>query len=385
MRRRIDRQTAIIDELDRLGGRSLRRARSAYKSQTVGPLVAAVKGVAEGPRTSNVNNLKRLLAVLGVGLFAKMKADALADELALAMLLAEGVGIAAATPKEQTGPQITQISQSGGQEAEGPLVAHSISVLTKADFGHRTFDEAEKFFDRKTALTSEQFEALSKLNQARAFRIAGVHKARMIQRARDIVSRGARDGVKFARIRRQLLQLFDVSGLPKPSLGHLQVVYRQNLLHSYAAARVRTLKQPHIEKIFRYWRYLTVGNGQPGVNNVRHEHAVLHGKVFTSTDPFWRHFTPPWEWGCRCYFVALSAKTVQRRGSIVWTYKGGRIRPLGKLKADGEPGKTGRDRKAIKIKPHPDFDHPRDTFDEGQFDLSKLDAEIKRALVKNWG
>ncbi|KPL10739.1 hypothetical protein AMJ85_05320, partial [candidate division BRC1 bacterium SM23_51] len=87
---------------------------------------------------------------------------------------------------------------------------------------------------------------------------------------------------------------------------------------------------------------------------------------------FWDHFTPPWEWNCRCSFLGVTKR--QAQGQTIWTYRGGAIVPLTKA------GAVSKRAKRMKIRPHPDFDFARDTFDPEKFDLSGLDEEIRRAV-----
>jgi SPP1 gp7 family putative phage head morphogenesis protein len=179
-------------------------------------------------------------------------------------------------------------------------------------------------------LTSEEFDKLSEANRKTAFRISGLHNARVVQEARDLVHRAIRDGQSYTEIRKALMDLFRVKGLPVPSLNHLRTVYRRNTIQAYNDTRRETLSKPVTTKLFPFWQYLTVGNGKAGVNNVRASHAAFHGKVFAWDDPFWGQFMPPWEWGCRCFFRAVREREVIRKQLTVWTYAGGRIRPVSK-------------------------------------------------------
>jgi len=243
-----------------------------------------------------------------------------------------------------------------------------ISVLAKHDFTPRPFTEAAEAFGRKVALPSDVFEQLPAAARRRAFRIAGVNRAAVIQRARRIIERAIRNGTPYARVRRELQQLFAKESLPVPQLHRLQTLFRQNCLAAYSDQRRKVLDEPLIKSVFRFRQYLTVGNGRAGTNNVRDTHAALHGKVFAADDPFWDTFTPPWEWGCRCYFVALTAGQVKRMRVTVWTYKGGRVTPA-----------TGKG-KGFGLQAHPDF--ARGEFEEPKINLKAFDAELRPALER---
>ena len=187
-----------------------------------------------------------------------------------------------------------------------------INAITQDDFEPRTMDEAARHFAKKAALTDDVFQRLSAAAKQRAFRVATLHKAHLVQRARDIVHRAIRDGTPYGEVRRQLLTIFDTEGIPRPALHRLRTVFQQNVQQAYNDARREVLDEPEISEAFPFRQYLTVGNGTPGVRNVRPEHAALHGLVFAWNDPFWDAHTPPWDWGCRCTIVALTENQVRR-------------------------------------------------------------------------
>jgi len=174
-----------------------------------------------------------------------------------------------------------------------------IRVLTKDDFSPKTADEARRALRRKVPLTSDQFDRLIAAMKGRAFRIAGVHNARVVQRVRDLLEDAIREGTSFADWRRKVLELFETKGIPAPARNRLRTAFHQNTMDAYSKARREMLDSPDVAAAFPYRRYMTVGNGTPGVRNVRPDHAVLHGKVFRWDDRFWDRFTPPWDYGCR--------------------------------------------------------------------------------------
>jgi len=46
------------------------------------------------------------------------------------------------------------------------------------------------------------------------------------------------------------------------------------------ASSLAGLGDPELVGAFPYFQWLTVGNGVPGINEVRADHAVLHGLIF---------------------------------------------------------------------------------------------------------
>lgn len=230
-----------------------------------------------------------------------------------------------------------------------------ISVLSESDFKTRTFDAAKRAFAKKVPLTSEEFDRIAVKQRKHAFRIATVNNARLVQWARDLLKRAIEEGTSFRDFRNALLKEF--GGQQMPALHRLRLAFRQNMLSAFSDSRRASLDEPEAVKAFPFRRYLTVGNGIPGVRNVRPEHARLHGLVFAWDDPFWDRHTPPWGYGCRCMIVPILAGEVKTRRI--------KIRNLGHV------------RKRLRIRPEPGFGKGLGDV----FDLSALDADL-RAIVE---
>lgn len=239
-----------------------------------------------------------------------------------------------------------------------------VSVLAKTDFAPRDANDAARHFAKKAALTDEVFETLSAQARRFAFRVATVHKAKLIQDVRNKVLAAIEKGTSWAQVQRELLAAFDTESIPKPALHRLRTMFITNTQQAYNDARREVLDDPDISEAFPFRQYLTVGNGVAGVNNVRAEHAALHGKVFAWDDAFWDEHTPPWGFNCRCTFVALTAGQVAAMGVKVLDLKYVRTR----LKV------PGTDRRGIAAQ--------AEFARGGTFDLSAIDAELRVAVER---
>ncbi len=236
-----------------------------------------------------------------------------------------------------------------------------LSAITKTDFEPKPATEAARSFARKVALPANVVERLSDKAKARVFRMAGVHKARLIQRVRDVMERAIRDGTDFRDVRRLLLEAFDSEGVPAPALHRLRLTFQQNAMEAYNDSRREMLDDPVVTKGFPFRQYLTVS---PGNASVRPTHAALHGLVFRWNDPFWDDHTPPWEYGCRCTFVALTAGQVKSMGV--------KVRGVGYVrKRIRVPGQKGRGIAA------------NAAFARGKFNLSGIESELRKALEES--
>lgn len=243
-----------------------------------------------------------------------------------------------------------------------------ISLLTENDFRPKRHTEAERAFRKKVALTRDEFDRLAAANKSHAFTISNISNARLIQDIRNIMARATRDGRKFSDIYRELLALFDGKGIPRISLQRLRFSFQENARQSYSDARSDAMSEPETAGVFPFWRYITVGNGTPGFRGVRAEHAVLHGKIIAVGDPFWRTFKPPWDFGCRCGWIALTAGQVTRSRETVWALRGGSVVPA-------ERKRKGQ--KSVRLKRNEKYDRSTKALD-----LSGLDADLRKLLAE---
>ena len=247
-----------------------------------------------------------------------------------------------------------------------------ISVLSKDDFRPRPHDAAAERLARKVPVAADIFKKLHPAAKQRAFALAQVHKARLLQQAQHIIERTLRHGRPVRDAVDEILKAFDVAGVPRPAAGRLRQSIRGNLLTAYSQARREQMDRPHIRAAFPYRQKLTVGNGTPGVNGVRPSHAALHGKVFRADDTFWDHFSGNYDYGCRCFERSLTAGQAKAMRCVIWTYVGGAIVPAAE-QLTGRPGK--RQRQGVRAQPNPDW-----APDAVEFDLSRINAELRAAL-----
>jgi len=246
-----------------------------------------------------------------------------------------------------------------------------LSVLTQTDFTPRPATAAAGHFAKKAALTSAAFEKLSTEAKAHAFRIATVHKARLIQDVRNKVLASIEKGTDWAEVQRNILKAFDTEGVPKPTLPRLRTMFQMNTQQAYNDARRATLDEPSVSEAFPYRQYLTVGNGVAGINGVRPTHAALHGKIFAWDDPFWDWVHYPVgrgevAYGCRCTFIALTPGQVKALGVRVIDLD--YVRERIKVPGTNERG----------IAENP-------ALVRGKFDLRSIDEELRKAVEAEIG
>ena len=104
-------------------------------------------------------------------------------------------------------------------------------------------------------------------------------------------------------------------GSPRRLATIYQTNYQTNMQSAYMAGRYAAAMES--SDSHPYWLYLAVMD-----SHTRRSHAALNGKVYRFDDPIWQHITPPNGYNCRCRFVAISQRELERRGLKVESSQG---------------------------------------------------------------
>lgn len=346
----------IAQLLDGLVDQTVDDNRAAYMRRTVDPLTRAIRNASSD--FEGEPDMRRLLAELPE-VFFDMDPRPVTDSSAA--MLTQGALIG-----RQTGtPDLPMIATTEGNNPFGDevqlaqdLTALSIDVIERTHFVPRKESQLGALFGSKTPVGSRVFDTLRREQRARAFRIAGINKGRLIQKAQRVIELGLRDGVSNRDIQRQLIAIFadeGVEGLPN---HHFTVLMRQNIHTTYNVSKQRQQYSPAVQAAFPYLQYLTVKD-----ISVRPEHAALHGKIIRKDDPIWKRIYPPWGWNCRCTTRDVSEREVGRENNSKKRVDGTEI--LTDIPVEGTDVRG--------VTPDPDFDFPRDQ-------LSLLDSISLRTM-----
>lgn len=163
--------------------------------------------------------------------------------------------------------------------------------------------EAAKFIADKPVMSRAVFDQLLPDLQARAFTIKGIEDANLVQNVRDRIAeipQGADwDQVKIE-IADKISPWLDEERAPKRA----EMLIRTHGFQSYAVANEAIGERQRAA--FPYAQYISMDD-----DNVRDSHAALDGLILPADSPFWETHTGPWDWGCRCSKVYLSADDVK--------------------------------------------------------------------------
>lgn len=166
---------------------------------------------------------------------------------------------------------------------------------------------AADYLRGKAAMHPGTFARLPAEIRARAFTIGAVTDVDLLRDLQDRVAE-LPEGGDWREIRKTLAAEISPfleeteDGRPgKAAKARAELVLRTAGFQAYASAR--HAQQTATAGALPYWQYFTVGDA-----NVRPEHKALDGKVLPADDPFWKTHYPPWDFGCRCIVVAITAE-----------------------------------------------------------------------------
>ena len=159
----------------------------------------------------------------------------------------------------------------------------------------------------------EVFDTLLPEMKARAITAAGIEDMNALGRIQEAIAAVPEGGDwKTARkqIAAELSEQWGEAEPGKPSKGaqaRAETILKTNTSQAYAASR--WAEQQAFKEDFPYLLYSTRGDSR-----TRPSHAALDGKILPVDDPFWRDHYPPWEFGCRCIAIGMTAEEAQTKG-----------------------------------------------------------------------
>lgn len=172
------------------------------------------------------------------------------------------------------------------------------------------FQEQIDFFQQKTDLPTRAWTDIYLQEHDRAFVVAGAMKEALIRDLREAVAGGIRDGQSLEWFRQRFDEIVERHGW-RYNGGRgwrTRVIYETNLYTSYAAGRLRQMREIADER--PYWTY----RHSDWVRYPRPQHVAWDGLTLRHDDPWWRTHYPPNGWGCKCYVETQSEDGLRRLG-----------------------------------------------------------------------
>ncbi|HVZ89628.1 MAG TPA: phage minor head protein [Polyangia bacterium] len=172
------------------------------------------------------------------------------------------------------------------------------------------FDEAIAFFRQKVPVTDEEWKELVDAEKKRAFKVAAVSNADLIQDVFDAIDSAIADGTSFEEFKQTddlEERLYDEWGAS--DAGHLETVFRTNVLSSYNGGRHEIFSDPDVKEDRPYWRFELIDD-----DRICDECEACDGVILPVDDPWWSKNIPPLHFQCRCSFTALTHEEAVEEG-----------------------------------------------------------------------
>jgi SPP1 gp7 family putative phage head morphogenesis protein len=181
-------------------------------------------------------------------------------------------------------------------------------------FAPSPHNEAIDFIKSKPVVSQQVFNELLPELRARAFTIAGIEDANVLQSVRDTIATlpagQSWDVVKKSIISQISPYIVDPNATEEERAAQeaaaeakAELLLRVHGNQAYEAASYRVMDAQRA--IFKYWQYRTIGD-----SHVRPTHAALDGLILPHDSSFWDTHFPPWAWGCRCTVIPMSDASV---------------------------------------------------------------------------
>jgi SPP1 gp7 family putative phage head morphogenesis protein len=168
------------------------------------------------------------------------------------------------------------------------------------------FQEALDFFRAKLNVPTRAWTDLWQDQHAAGFMVAGAATADLVQELRDAVDRAIQGGGLDA-FRLEFDGIVARHGWSyRGGRGwRTRVIFETNLRTAYSAGRWQQALATQQDRPFL--RYVAVQD-----ERTRPEHRAWHNTVLPIDDAWWKTHTPPNGWGCRCTFVSVSERDLER-------------------------------------------------------------------------
>lgn len=203
-------------------------------------------------------------------------------------------------------------------------------------------EKAIEYFQAKGYILTWDWKDLWQECQSKAFTVAKVMRADILQDIRGALDDALNNGTTFHEFQKSLTPTLQTKGwwgrqlaskvdptqpdLVDPSSGEiktvqlgsprrLRTIYQTNLQTAYMAGRYKSMMES--ADTHPYWQYVAVLDGR-----TRPAHRAMNGRVFRYDDELWSAMYPPNGFNCRCRVSALTSRAVESEGITVDSSEG---------------------------------------------------------------
>lgn len=138
-------------------------------------------------------------------------------------------------------------------------------------------------------------------------------EAAVTQRARELITKGVREGIPEREIGRTIA--FDVNRIRRETEAwtesYARMAFRTNLNDAVSQGRIRTAQDPDVKIAIPAFRFTAIGDG-----DTRPNHKAADGIILSVDNPAWRWLRSPLGYNCRCGIDNMSRPLLRRMGRL---------------------------------------------------------------------
>ena len=205
-----------------------------------------------------------------------------------------------------------EAEREGGSRGLVATMGAPLLLGAEPGFITKPFQEAIAFFLGKKVLPRREFDRLRAEAKSRAFTIAGQASEVILQTAKDALAAAIQAGSDLSSFGKDLARRFESAGWTRLKPSHVELVFRNGVMGSYAAGTDAQQRQPAVLAARPYWQIRGVDD-----DRTRAPHRAAHGKVLHHSDAFWSRAPLPWGHNERCRRRSLSQADLTRLGLSV--------------------------------------------------------------------
>jgi SPP1 gp7 family putative phage head morphogenesis protein len=170
---------------------------------------------------------------------------------------------------------------------------------------------ARDLLDRRI-LTRAEFDQLSRDARREAFTVARVGSLDALGAVRQALTTAVSRGETRDQFEERVHEALDGSYL---SPGHIETVFRTNVMAAYTAGLNDTLNDPLVGDAFPFMETVPIDDSRLSELCEVASHSGLNGTgIYLRDDPEWQRLQPPRHFNCRCAAIPISTADAARRG-----------------------------------------------------------------------
>jgi len=186
---------------------------------------------------------------------------------------------------------------------------NNVSKIIYGNVDDFVFTQAVEYLKEKIVVMPDTYKQLQEEYKSLAFSVAGYTELNILQEFLIKLTKAVEGGQTRQTFAKDMNTFLEERGFVGINPSRAKTIFETNVQTAFNVGHFESMSTDIVKKMRPYWRYETAGDG-----HVRDEHAVMHGKVYSASDPIWDIWYPPNGFNCRCSVVSLSKRQVKEQG-----------------------------------------------------------------------